>query len=72
MLSNISTAGVVFDGRSAEKPLITIKEARKILGSSYAKMPDNELRRVIIAMGDLARLLSANPDLFNVDELIEE
>ena len=72
MLSNISTTGVVFDGRSAEKPLITIKEARKILGSSYAEMPDNELRRVIIAMGDLARLLSANPDLFNIDELNEE
>lgn len=50
-----------------QKPLITVSEARKILGNSYNKITDDELRRVIISMGDLARLLIANPQLFKVN-----
>lgn len=50
-----------------QKLFITVSEARKILGSSYDKITDDELRRVIISMGDLARLLIANPQLFKVN-----
>lgn len=50
-----------------QRPFITVGEARKILGNSYNKITDDELRRVIISMGDLARLLIANPHLFNVN-----
>lgn len=50
-----------------QKPLITIGEARKILGSKYKEITDDELRRVIIGMGDLARLLVANPQLFKLN-----
>lgn len=51
-----------------QKPLITVGEARKILGNSYNKITDDELRRVIISMGDLARLLVANPQLFKIND----
>lgn len=55
-----------FSGSSCQKqqPLITVGEARRILGSKYAKMTEDELRRVIISMEDLARLLVDNPQLF--------
>lgn len=51
-----------------QKLLITVGEARKILGNSYNKITDDELRRVIIGMGDLARLLIANPQLFKIND----
>lgn len=51
-----------------QRPFITVGEARKILGNSYNKITDDELRRVIISMGDLARLLVANPQLFKIND----
>lgn len=48
------------------RPIITLKEARKILGGESKNIPDNDLYRVIIQMERLAVLLANNPDFFNI------
>ena len=47
------------------RPIITPAEARKILGSGYKELSDDELYRVIIEMEKLALLLVNNPKIFN-------
>lgn len=50
----------------SHRPIITPKEARKILGSESKNIPDNDLCRVIIRMERLAVLLTDNPEIFNL------
>ena len=47
-------------------PIITLKEARRILGSECKNLSDNDLYRVIIQMERLAVLLANNPEIFNL------
>lgn len=37
-----------------KKPIITVKEARKLLGSEYQNVPDKQVEEVIVAMAELA------------------
>ena len=48
------------------RPIITPKEARKILGNESKNISDNDLYRVIIQMERLAALLVDNPEFFNL------
>lgn len=48
------------------RPIITPKEARRILGSESKNLSNKELYRVIIQMERLAVLLANNPEFFNV------
>jgi len=50
------------------RPIITPKEARKVLGSEYKNLSDDDLYRVIIEMERLAILLANNPDIFNLTD----
>lgn len=68
MTENVKTVSFSDAEGQARKPVITVSEARKILGKSYSKITDDELRRVIIGMGDLARLIIANPQLFKLND----
>lgn len=43
-----------------EKPLITIKEARKILGSRYTGLSDKEIENKIASLTRLAKILFKN------------
>ena len=52
-------------GTNLRRPIITPAEARKILGSGYKELSDDELYRVIIEMEKLALLLVNNPKIFN-------
>lgn len=48
------------------RPIITPQEARKVLGSEYKNLSDDDLYRVIIEMERLAVLLANNPEIFNI------
>ncbi len=50
----------------SHRPIITPREARKILGSESENIPDDDLYRVIIRMERLAVLLTDNPEIFNL------
>lgn len=51
-----------FDTRS----LITVKEARKILGKEFSEqLSDKELRKIILNMERIAFTLARNSDLLN-------
>ena len=51
----------------SRRPIITPKEARKILGNESKNLSDNDLYRVIIQMERLAVLLASNPEIFNLN-----
>ena len=48
------------------RPIITPREARKVLGSEYKNLSDDDLYRVIIEMERLAVMLANNPEIFNL------
>lgn len=48
------------------RPIITPREARRVLGSEYKNLSDDDLYRVIIEMERLAVLLANNPEIFNL------
>ena len=50
------------------RPIITPQEARKVLGSEYKNLSDDDLYRVIIEMERLAVLLANNPEIFNLTD----
>ena len=41
----------------AEKPIISIKEARKVLGKEYDGLSDDNLQRVVISLHKIANKL---------------
>ena len=47
---------ILFNGgmNTDRKPIITIKEARKLLGSAYNGLSDEQIGKMIIAMETLA------------------
>ena len=49
-------------------PIIAPREARKVLGSEYKNLSDDDLYRVIIEMERLAVLLADNPEIFNLTD----
>ena len=48
------------------RPIITPREARKVLGSEYKNLSDDDLYRVIIEMERLAVMLANNPEIFKL------
>lgn len=53
--SDIKNRNIEFD--ITENPIITVKEARKLLGAQYESMPDDEVTEIIAAMSRLATTL---------------
>ncbi len=57
----------IFDTKTdSHHPIITPKEARKILGSESKNLSNDDLYRVIIQMERLAAMLVENPEIFNL------
>ena len=50
------------------RPIMTPREARRVLGGDYKNLSDDALYRVIIEMERLAALLANNPEIFNLSK----
>ncbi len=50
---------------SLATPFISVKELRKILGKDAENLDDNYIRKVSIALGEMALTFTTNPELFN-------
>lgn len=46
-------------------PFMSVKELRKILGKDAENLDDTYVRKVSIALGEMALTLALNPELFN-------
>lgn len=46
-------------------PFISVKELRKILGKDAESLDDDYIRKVSIALGEMALTFTTNPELFN-------